>query len=95
MRVGRFSSVLVSALTLPGMDGLELVTRIRATSEIIALPAIAMSAHVRPDEVTAALAAGYDLHVGKPVDVAQLVTAIDGLARIKPSGPAASAFRAR
>lgn len=83
-------TVLVSDLAMPGMDGFELVKRVRAATEVHTLPAIALSAHVRSDEATAALSAGFDLHVGKPVDVGQLVTAIDALARIKPPGPPAT-----
>jgi CheY-like chemotaxis protein len=82
-------SMLVSDLAMPIMDGGELVRRVRNIPELAGIPAIALSAHVRPDEATAALAAGFDLHIGKPVDIAQLITAIDALARIK-SSPAAA-----
>ena len=43
------------------------------------VPAIALTAHVRTEQAQAALAAGYDLHVGKPVDIVQLATTIDAL----------------
>ncbi len=85
--------MLVSDLAMPDIGGGELVRRVRATPATAALPAIALSAHVRSDEATAALAAGFDLHIGKPVDVAQLVTAIDALARIKLAGPTAARAR--
>jgi CheY-like chemotaxis protein len=74
--------ILVSDIEMPEMDGHELIRRIRATKSRH-LPAIAVSAHVRADETAAALAAGYDLHVGKPVDVSQLVTAIDTLLSLR------------
>jgi signal transduction histidine kinase len=86
-------TMLVSDLAMPDIGGGELVRRVRATPATAALPAIALSAHVRSDEATAALAAGFDLHIGKPVDVAQLVTAIDALARIKLAGPTAARAR--
>ena len=78
-------TVLISDLTMPSMDGRDLVRQMRDNPATAQTPAIAVSAHVRPDEASAALAAGYDLHVGKPVDVAQLVTAIDALTNIRGS----------
>ena len=74
--------VIVSDIEMPGLDGHELIRRVRQTKSRH-VPAIAVSAHVRADETTAALAAGYDLHVGKPVDVPQLVTAIDTLLSLR------------
>jgi CheY-like chemotaxis protein len=47
------------------------------------LPAIAVSARVRPDEAAAAIAAGFDQHIGKPVDFVQLLTAIDSVAGVR------------
>jgi signal transduction histidine kinase len=76
-------TVLISDLTMPSMDGYDLARRLRELKGGAHIPAIAVSAHVRPDEASAALSAGYDLHVGKPVDVAQLVTAIDALTNIR------------
>ena len=72
-------SVLVSDVEMPDVTGFDLIQRVRRHAKGAHLPAIAVSAYVRPDQATAALAAGFDLHVGKPVDVGQLVTAIDAL----------------
>jgi CheY-like chemotaxis protein len=49
-----------------------------------------VTAHVRPDEAAAALSAGFDLHIAKPVDVPQLVTAIDTLATLRTATLAGS-----
>jgi two-component system CheB/CheR fusion protein len=53
------------------------------------LPAIAVSAHVRTEDAKAAVDAGFDLHVAKPVDIAQLVTAIDALATLRDQAASA------
>ena len=76
-------TVLVSDLEMPGMNGLDLIRTIRAAPETAAIPAIALTAHVRADQANAALDAGYDLHVAKPVDIIQLATAIDALAGLR------------
>jgi CheY-like chemotaxis protein len=75
--------VLLSDLEMPTMDGFELARCVRESAKSRHLPAIAVSAHVRPDEAAAALSAGFDLHVAKPVDVSQLVTAIDTLVALR------------
>jgi signal transduction histidine kinase len=75
--------VLLSDLEMPEIDGLELARRVRQLPKGRQMPVIAVSAHTRPDEAAAALSAGYDLHVAKPVEMPQLVTAIDTLASLK------------
>ncbi|HXG86911.1 MAG TPA: response regulator [Vicinamibacterales bacterium] len=75
-------TAVVSDLDMPGMDGLALMRQVRADG-LTALPAIALTSHVRTNEAGAALDAGFDLHVGKPVDIAQLITAIDALSDVR------------
>jgi signal transduction histidine kinase len=82
--------VLLSDLEMPHMDGYELARRVRQSPKGKHMPAIAVTAHVRPDEAAAALSAGFDLHVAKPVEVPQLVTAIDTLATLRTATIAGS-----
>jgi signal transduction histidine kinase len=86
--------VLLSDLEMPNMDGYELARRVRESPKGRHMPAIAVSAHVRPDEAAAALSAGFDLHVAKPVEAPQLVTAIDTLATFRTATIAGSRPRA-
>jgi PAS domain S-box-containing protein len=70
--------VLVSDLGLPGMDGLELIRRIRAAwprrgSDV---PAIAVTAYARASDREHALEAGYQRHLAKPVRPGALLAAI-------------------
>jgi CheY-like chemotaxis protein len=64
---------------MPKVDGLELIRTLRQRPKGARVPAIALTAHVRTEQAQAALAAGYDLHVAKPVDIVQLATTIDAL----------------
>ncbi len=79
--------VLVSDIAMPGEDGYDLIRRVRQLGEHEGgrTPAVAVTAYVRGEDRTAAFAAGYDRHIRKPVDVAELVTAVAQLAHQVPS----------
>jgi signal transduction histidine kinase len=57
--------VLLSDIAMPGRDGIELITAVRAAGRRI--PAAALTAYARPEECTLALRAGFDLHLAKPI----------------------------
>jgi CheY-like chemotaxis protein len=72
--------VIVSDISMPGMDGYELIRRIRAKkSADRKVPAIALTAHARDEDRVKALRAGFDLHIAKPVQPAELMAAIRSL----------------
>jgi DNA-binding response OmpR family regulator len=70
-------SVIVSDLGLPDMDGFELLRRLRADPLARGTPAIAMSGFGAWSEVEAARAAGYDAVLIKPVEIHELLRAIE------------------
>lgn len=63
--------LLISDIGMPRVDGYQLLQRVRGLGH--ALPAIALTAFARPEERDKALAAGYAVHLAKPVDMAELV----------------------
>jgi len=73
--------VLVSDIEMPEEDGYMLIRKIRALhkQDGSELPAIALTAYGRPQDRVLALTAGYNMHVRKPVDPAELTTIIAGL----------------
>jgi hypothetical protein len=75
--------VLLSDVAMPEKDGYELIREIRATptARISAVPAAAVTACVRDDERQKALAAGFQMHLAKPVHPAALARAVAALAR--------------
>jgi len=73
--------MLVSDIGLPGEDGYSLIRRVRALGPERAgrVPAAALTAFTRLEDRTRALAAGFQVHVPKPIDPAELVMAIANL----------------
>jgi PAS domain S-box-containing protein len=70
----RFDAVLMD-IQMPVMDGMTAMRRIRAMAdpEINGLPIIAMTANVLPEQIQRCLEAGADDHVGKPINIGQLL----------------------
>jgi CheY-like chemotaxis protein/two-component sensor histidine kinase len=58
--------VLLSDISMPEEDGYQLMRKVRALNASI--PAAAVTAFARAEDREAALAAGFQLHVAKPVD---------------------------
>jgi two-component system CheB/CheR fusion protein len=71
--------VIVSDLAMPKMDGYEMLQQIRAGTLNAATPAIAYSGYGGPEEAARSKAAGFDLHITKPVDLPRMLDAIDAL----------------
>jgi two-component system cell cycle response regulator DivK len=69
--------VILMDLSLPKLDGLEATKRIRQRQDFRNVPILAVSAHDGPDSRAAALEAGCDEYVTKPIDFDQLRTIID------------------
>jgi CheY-like chemotaxis protein len=75
--------VIVSDLTMAGTDGLAMMATIRAAERAARsaqTPAVAVSGYTTSDDQTRALAAGYQIHVAKPINIEALVEAIRDLA---------------
>ena len=71
--------VLLSDISMPEEDGYQLMRKVRAVAP--SLPAAAVTAFARAEDREAALAAGFRLHVAKPVEPATLARAVESLAR--------------
>jgi PAS domain S-box-containing protein len=81
--LGKFDSfnpdVLVSDIGMPNVDGYELMRRIRRSGNK-RLPAVALTALTRIEDRVKALAAGFQMHVAKPVEPAELLAVVSSLA---------------
>jgi signal transduction histidine kinase len=73
----RRPDVVVSDIGMPDEDGYTFIRHIRqANGDARRLPAIALTAYARKQDADAALTAGYDHHLAKPVMPADLIRAI-------------------
>ena len=75
-------SVLLSDIAMPDQDGYALIERIRALDPARGgrVPAIALTAYARNEDRVKATAAGFQVHLPKPVEPAELLAAVARLA---------------
>lgn len=75
--------VLISDIGMPGEDGYSLVRRVRALPPERGgqTPAIALTAYARAEDRVKALRAGFQHHVSKPVEPAELIAMVANLAK--------------
>jgi PAS domain S-box-containing protein len=77
--------ILLSDVGLPGEDGLSLIRKVRALPNGARLPAVALTAFVAPADRKRALDAGFDAHVAKPIEPAELIRVLVRLVDEAPS----------
>jgi len=65
------------------MDGFGFINRLRrhVNPRVRELPAAALTAYARSEDRVKTLRAGFQIHLAKPIDPAELVTTIAALAR--------------
>jgi len=71
--------IVFADVGMPNMDGYELAERLRALPFGKNVPLVAMTGFTRSNDVDRALKAGFDAHVGKPVSIAALTSAMQRL----------------
>jgi PAS domain S-box-containing protein len=69
--------VVLMDMQMPVMDGIEATREIRKESRFQALPIIAMTANVMAEDIRRCFDAGMNDHVGKPIDVEELLNKLD------------------
>jgi PAS domain S-box-containing protein len=66
-------------INLPGMDGFQLLKLLRSHDDTAHIPAIALSANAMERDIKRGLEAGFSLYLTKPIQMAELLAAIDNL----------------
>jgi CheY-like chemotaxis protein len=74
----RLPAAIISDIGLPGEDGFHLIELLRARppSRGGRIPVIALTAYGRPQDKRRALAAGFRLHLTKPIEPSELASAL-------------------
>ncbi len=75
---GQSLDVLISDIGMPNEDGYSLIRKLRQleAQRGSRMPAVALTAYARSDDRTKALLAGFQMHLTKPVDAAELATVV-------------------
>jgi len=76
------ASILVSDIGMPEEDGYALIRKVRALDKQrgITTPALALTAYARSEDRMQAIRNGYQMHIAKPVEPAELTTVVAALA---------------
>jgi len=64
-------------INLPGIDGFEVLNLLRQRAATKNTPVIAISANAMPKDIEKGLAAGFNNYITKPIDVNELLMAVD------------------
>ncbi len=81
--VASVPDILISDIGMPGIDGYDLIRQVRGLPADSGgkVAAVALTAYTRIEDRLQALRAGYDMHVPKPVELAELVAVAASVAR--------------
>ncbi|HEY2924865.1 MAG TPA: response regulator [Candidatus Eisenbacteria bacterium] len=60
--------LILCDLRLPGMDGYQLLTRLKADPALQSIPVVAVTAYAMPGDRERVMSAGFDGYVSKPID---------------------------
>lgn len=75
---GDFGLILTDIL-MPGIDGYELLRRIRAGSRLPATPVVAVTALAMPSDAQRIAAAGFDAYITKPIEPQTFVAQVEAV----------------
>jgi CheY-like chemotaxis protein len=84
----RVPDAIIADIGMPHMDGFEFIRTVRANlpSPARDVPAAALTAYARARDRVAVLASGFQMHIAKPVDPAELVVTVAALVnRVGPT----------
>lgn len=73
--------IVIMDMQMPDIDGMEATRRIRANPLFKDLPILAMTANVSSSDIEACISSGMNDHVGKPIDMEEVIPAILALVK--------------
>jgi two-component system cell cycle response regulator len=82
--------LVVCDIQMPGIDGYEVARLLRADAHLHDVPLVAVTAYAMVGDGDKALAAGFDLHIPKPIEPEGFMAALSRLLPGSAAGPAVS-----
>lgn len=76
LAVSKRPDLVLMDIQLPDIDGIEALRRIREVRELDAVPVVAVSASVMPDDQQKIVASGFDAFVTKPINLKQFLETV-------------------
>ncbi len=77
MALDQTPDLVLLDIQLPGIDGFEVLRRLRQQAALRHTPVVAVSANAMPDDLLQARAAGFADYLTKPLDMARLLAVVD------------------
>jgi CheY-like chemotaxis protein len=71
--------LVISDIGMPGMDGFDFIRTLRTDPLLKDIPAIAVTGYASEKDAAAALRAGFNIHLGKPIEPAELTMMVENL----------------
>ncbi len=78
LAASRRPDLILLDIQLPGMDGYEVLRRLRSAESTRAIPVIAVSANAMSGDMEQGLAAGFHDYLTKPLDLSRLLHVVRG-----------------
>jgi CheY-like chemotaxis protein len=83
-RTHDFDLILLD-INLPGLDGYGVMSQLASDEATRSIPVVAVTANAMPADIQRGMAAGFRRYIAKPVDVHQLLRAMDELLGLQPA----------
>jgi two-component system, cell cycle response regulator DivK len=81
LALAQVPKLVLMDVQLPGMSGLEALARLRGDERTVSIPVLALTAQAMHGDRDRFLAAGFDGYLSKPIDVVELLAAVESNCR--------------
>lgn len=78
--------VVLSDISMPGMDGFEILRKLRRLPGRSEVPVLALTGFGRPEDIERAKAEGFYSHITKPFELDALIALLQKLPKRRRSG---------
>ena len=80
----RKPDLVLMDIQLPGMSGIEAIGLLRADPATAAIPVVAVTASVMPQDRNKITEAGFDAYVGKPINLKEFLDTVRNMLERRP-----------